>query len=46
MQIFDIVRGHLGRGLACEKDFREKIERWSAPTILSRRRIYTIIYHP
>lgn len=46
LQIFDIARGHLAHGLAREKDFREKIERWSAPTILSRRRIYTIIYHP
>lgn len=46
MQIFDIARSHVGRGLVREKDFREKIERWSAPTILSRRRIYTIIYHP
>lgn len=46
LQIFDIARVHLAHGLPCEKDFREKIERWSAPTILSRRRIYTIIYHP
>lgn len=46
MRIFDIAHDHLRHGLAREKDFREKIERWSAPTILSRRRIYTIIYHP